>query len=342
MWGLGQPLAGMVADKFGNGRAIAAGGICYAIGVALMAKTTSPLDFHVSAGLLVGLGLGGTGFGVVLAAMGRAVSNERRALVLGLGTAFGSLGQFLMVPLGQSFLSAYGWQTALLYLSLIAALMIPLTWPLRTRTREHFGPSGQSLGAALKEAGRYPSYLLLTAGYFVCGFHVAFIGVHLPAYVTDKGLSAEIGAWALAIVGLANVVGSILAGIAGSRLSKKYCLCFLYSARAVVIAIFVLTPASPVSVLLFALVMGLLWLSTVPLTTALVAQMFGVRYMATLVGIVFFSHQMGSFTGIWLGGYLYDATGSYDVVWWLGVALGLFAALVHWPINEQSLRPAEA
>jgi predicted MFS family arabinose efflux permease len=342
VWGLGQPLAGAVADKFGNARAIAAGAVFYTVGVAMMSTTGSALDFHVSAGLLVGMGLAGTGFGVVLSAMGRAVPAERRTLALGLATAAGSLGQFVMVPLGQTFLTSYGWQTAFLLLSLIAALMIPLAWPLRSRPGERAPQIEQSLKAALREASRHSGYILLTCGYFVCGFHVAFIAVHLPAYIADKGLAPEVGAWALAIVGLANVVGSITAGIAGGRFSKKYLLCLLYSARAVVITIFVLTPATPVSVLVFALVIGFLWLSTVPLTTALVAQIFGVRYMATLVGIVFFSHQLGSFTGIWLGGYLFDTTGSYDVVWWLGVALALAAALVHWPIDERSLRPAEA
>ena len=342
LWGLGQPIAGAVADKFGNGRTIVAGAVCYAAGVAMMSTTGSPIEFHVSAGLLVGMGLAGTGFGVVLAAMGRAVPTERRSLALGLGAASGSLGQFVMVPLGQTFLTTYGWQTAFLLLALIAALMIPLAWPLRSRPGERAPQLKHSLSQALAEAGRHRGYILLTCGYFVCGFHVAFIAVHLPAYIIDKGLAPEVGAWALAIVGLANVVGSITAGVAGGRYSKKYLLCFLYTARAVIITIFLLTPATPASVLVFAFFMGLLWLSTVPLTTALVAQIFGVRYMATLVGIVFFSHQLGSFTGVWLGGYLFDLTGSYDVVWWLAVALGLAAALVHWPINERSLRPAEA
>lgn len=342
VWGLGQPLFGIVADKYGSARTIAIGGIFYVLGVALMSTTASPLGFHISAGLLVGLGLSGTGFGVVLAAMGRSVPPEKRSLALGFGAAAGSLGQFTLVPLSQVFLDAFGWSTAFIALAGVALVMLPLAWPLRSGSDQRTALGGQSLGAALTEARQHFGYCLLTCGYFVCGFHVAFIAVHLPAYVVDRGLAPEVGAWALALVGLFNVIGSLSAGYLGGRVSKKNCLSFLYSARAVVFAVFVLAPPSTASVLSFAVVMGLLWLSTVPLTTALVAQIFGPRYMATLVGIVFFSHQLGSFTGVWLGGYLYDATGSYDVVWWLGVVLGIAAALIHWPINERSLRPAEA
>ena len=342
VWGLGQPFFGAVADKFGSARTIAFGAVFYVVGVALMSTTASPLGFHVSAGLLVGLGLGGTGFGVVLAAMGRAVAPEKRSLALGFGAAAGSLGQFTLVPLSQTLITAFGWQNALLVLAAITLLMLPLTFPLRSRPGERAAAGGQSLGAALVEARQHLGYCLLTCGYFVCGFHVAFIAVHLPAYVVDRGLAPEVGAWALALVGLFNVVGSLSAGYFGGRYSKKNCLSLLYLSRAVVFAVFVLTPSSVTSVLGFAVIMGLLWLSTVPLTTALVAQIFGPRYMATLVGIVFFSHQLGSFSGVWLGGYLYDATGSYDIVWWLGVVLGVAAALLHWPIDERSLRPAEA
>jgi predicted MFS family arabinose efflux permease len=342
VWGLGLPVFGIVADKWGSGRTIVVGALCYVIGVALMSTTASPLGFHLSAGLLVGLGLSGTGFGVVLAAMGRAVGPERRSLALGFGAAAGSLGQFTLVPLGQVLLESFGWQTAFLLLAGVSALMLPLVWPLRTRPDQRPAASGQSLGAALEEARQHRGYCLLTAGYFVCGFHVAFISVHLPAYVVDKGLSPEVGAWALSLVGLFNVAGSLLAGYVGGRWSKKNSLAAIYAIRAVVFTLFVLAPTSVPSVLAFAVAMGFLWLSTVPLTTAVVAQIFGPRYMATLVGIVFLSHQVGSFAGVWLGGYLYDTTGSYDAVWWLGVVLGLAAALLHWPIDERALRPAEA
>jgi len=342
VWGLGLPLFGIAADRWGSGRTIVLGGLCYVAGVALMSATTSPLSFHLSAGLLVGLGLSGTGFGVVMAAMGKAVGPERRSLALGFAAAAGSLGQFALVPVGQALLSAYGWHTAFLLLAAISALMLVLVWPLRTRAEARPAAAGQSLGAALAEARRHRGYCLLTCGYFVCGFHVAFISVHLPAYVVDRGLAPEVGAWALSLMGLLNVVASLSAGYIGGRWSKKNSLCIIYSSRAVVFSLFLLVPTSVSSVLLFSIAMGFLWLSTVPLTTALVAQIFGPRYMATLVGFVFLSHQIGSFSGVWLGGYLYDATGSYDPVWWLGVVLGVIAALLHWPIDERALRPAEA
>jgi predicted MFS family arabinose efflux permease len=325
MWGLGQPVAGAIADRYGSGRVLAIGGLVYAAGVYLMAVTTTPLMFHMSAGVLVGLGLSGASFAVVLAAFG-------------IGTAAGSLGQFLMVPLGQAFMSAYGWSVALMLLSLFALLMIPLAGALTGRPPSQATTRDQSLREALREAGGHSSYLYLTSGFFVCGFHVAFIQTHLPAYLTDAGIAAAVGAWALSLVGLFNIVGSYVSGMLGGRYSKKYLLSSLYLSRAVAIAVFVLVPVSETSALVFASVMGLLWLSTVPLTSGLVAQMFGLRYMATLFGIVFFSHQMGAFTGVWLGGYLFDTTGSYDVVWWVGVALGVLAAVLHFPIDE---RPVE-
>jgi predicted MFS family arabinose efflux permease len=303
-----------------------------------MAVTTTPLMFHMSAGVLVGLGLSGASFAVVLAAIGRMVSPEKRSLAFGIGTAAGSLGQFLMVPLGQAFLSAYGWSVALVLLSLFALLMVPLAGALTGRIESLGTMREQTLREALREAGGHSSYLYLTSGFFVCGFHVAFIQTHLPAYLTDAGIAAAVGAWALSLVGLFNIVGSYVSGMLGGRYSKKYLLSSLYLARAVAIAVFVLAPMSETSALVFASVMGLLWLSTVPLTSGLVAQMFGLRYMATLFGIVFFSHQMGAFIGVWLGGYLFDTTGSYDVVWWIGVALGVLAALLHFPIDE---RPVE-
>ena len=342
VWGLGQPLAGAIADKFGSGRTISVAAVCYVVGLALMSTTTSAASFNVSAGLLIGLGLAGTGYGVVLATLGKSVTPERRGMVIGLGTAAGSLGQFAVVPVGQALLEAVGWQTSFLWAAIAVTIMIPLAFPLRTRNDIRIQRDEQSLGAAIKEASGHRGYCLLACGYFVCGFHVAFIAVHFPSYVVDSGLPAEVGAWGLAIMGLINILGGILAGLAGDRFSKKNCLCILYIARAVVISIFIITPISTASVLSFAFVFGFLWLSTVPLTTSLVAQIFGPRYMATLVGFVFFGHQLGSFTGVWLGGYLFDTTGSYEVVWWLGVALSVIAALVHWPIDERSLRPAEA
>jgi predicted MFS family arabinose efflux permease len=292
---------------------------------------------QMSAGVLIGLGLAGASFAVVLAAIGRAVPPERRSFALGLGTAAGSLGQFLLVPVGQGLLEEYGWTMALVLLSILSLAIVPLASALTGRSKVAPGEADQALGAALREAGGHSSYMYLTAGFFVCGFQVVFIAIHLPAYITDIGLPSDLGGYALALVGLFNVIGSVAAGYLGGRFSKKYLLTGIYLARSVVIAAFVLAPPSAPAVLLFAAAMGLLWLSTVPLTSGLVAQFFGVRYMATLFGIVFFSHQIGSFMGVWLGGYLYDATGSYDIVWWINVALGLGAAILHWPIVERSV-----
>ena len=331
-WGACQPFAGALADRYGSGRTLALGTLLYAAGVLIMASTAAPLTLHLSAGVLVGLGLAGSSLGIVLAAVSRTVPEERRSRALGLVMAAGSLGQFLMVPLGQTLLGAFGWSTALLFLGLGVLLVTPLAVVLTGRPEET-GPS-QSVVDALGEAGRHGSYWLLIAGFFVCGFHVAFIAAHLPAYITDLGFAPILGAWALALVGLFNVVGSYSSGVLGGRYSKKYLLSFLYFSRAALIAVFLLIPPTPTTVLVFAAIMGLLWLSTVPLTSGLVAQMFGPRYMGMLFGIVFFSHQVGSFLGVWLGGYLFDTTGSYDVVWWAGVALGVFAGLVHWPIRE--------
>jgi len=337
LWGLGQPFAGAVADRYGAGRVLTLGAVLYAAGIYLMAQATTPLAFHLSAGLLLGLGLSAASFSIVLASIARMVPENKRSMAMGLGTAAGSLGQFVMVPLGQGFIDAYGWQTALVLLSLFALLIAPLAFPLRGRgPSSGLGPE-QSFTEALREASRHSGYLYLTAGFFVCGFHVAFIQTHLPAYVTDNGLGPEIGAWALALVGLFNVIGSLLAGYLGGHHSKKNLLSLIYFVRAAAIALFIVVPISPASVLVFAATIGLLWLSTVPLTSGIVAQVFGPRYMATLFGIVFFSHQLGAFIGVWMGGYLFDATGSYDVVWWVGVALGVFAGLIHLPINE---RPA--
>ncbi|MCP5419060.1 MAG: MFS transporter [Gammaproteobacteria bacterium] len=339
LWGLGQPFAGALADRYGSGRVLALGGLFYGLGVWLMAHAATPWQLQLSAGVLVGLGLAGASFAIALAAMSRAVSEERRSWVLGIGTAAGSLGQFLMVPLGQAFLAAYGWSTALTLLGCGVLLVIPLAGVLKGRAVAGGATSAttreQTLGEALREASGHGGYWYLTSGFFVCGFHVAFIATHLPAYLVDNGIAASTAAWALALVGLFNVIGSYSAGVLGGRYSKKYLLSSLYLTRAVVIAVFVLAPLSTVSVYLFAAAMGLLWLSTVPLTSGLVAQIFGPRYMATLFGIVFLSHQLGAFLGVWLGGYLFDNTGSYALVWWISVALGITSAILHWPIDER-------
>jgi len=337
LWGFGQPVAGAIADKFGAGRVLTVGALLYALGIYIMAQASSPLELHMSAGILVGLGTAGASFSLAIAAVARMAPEHMRSMAMALVTASGSLGQFLMVPLGQAFLDEYGWSMALMLFSLLALLIIPLAFPLRGSGESAAMGPDQTLTAALQEAGSHSGYLYLTAGFFVCGFHVAFIQTHLPAYVTDMGLNATIGAWALALVGFFNIIGSLAAGYFGSRYTKKNLLSLIYLVRAVVIAAFILVPISATSVLVFSAAMGLLWLSTVPLTSGIVAQVFGPRYMATLFGIVFMSHQLGAFVGVWLGGRLYDQTGSYDMVWWVAVGLGVLASVIHLPINE---RPA--
>jgi MFS family permease len=335
VWGFGQPLAGALADRYGSGRVLAGGGFIYAAGVALAAWAPSPLWLDLSIGVLMGLGMAAASFSIVLAAFGRRVPAEKRSIVFGIGTAAGSMGQFVFAPLGQTLIQTFGWAEAL---SILAAMMLAIP-VLSLALAGKPGVVGQtmrdqSVGEALSEAFAHRSYLLLTAGFFVCGFHVAFIAAHLPAFIVDRGLDARIGAWALALIGLFNVMGSLASGWIGQNHSKPAFLSLIYLSRAVVITLFVLLPTTPVTVLVFAATIGLLWLSTVPPTSGLVAIMFGPKHMALLMGIVFLSHQVGAFLGVWLGGVLYDRTGSYDVVWWLGVALGIFAAIVHWPIKE--------
>ncbi len=338
LWGLGVPVAGAIADRFGPARVMTLGALVYGAGVWGMAESDSALALHVFGGVLTGLGVAFTAFSLALASMAKVVGPERRSLALGLGTAAGSFGQVVFSPLGQAMIAQFGWQPALLILAASALVIIPLALILPSDP----GTKGevvaeQSIGQALREAGGHSGYVLLTLGFFVCGFHVAFITVHFPAYAKDLGLGAEVGAYSIAIVGLFNIIGSFLSGAAGQRWSKKYGLSVIYIARAVAITALLLAPKTEVTLYLFSAVMGILWLSTVPLTTGIVAQVFGVRYMATLFGIVFLSHQVGSFLGVWLGGRLYDATGSYESMWWAGVALGLLAAVVHLPINEKPL-----
>ncbi len=338
LWGAGVPIAGALADRFGPSRVLAIGAVVYAFGVWGMAEADSGLALHFFGGILTGLGVAFTAFSIALATMAKVVGPERRSLILGLGTAAGSFGQVVFSPLSYGFIVAFGWQPALLILAATSLIIIPLALILPNETRPvGEAPSDQSITAALREAAGHRGYVLLTIGFFVCGFHVAFITVHFPAYVADLGLPKVIGSNAIALIGLFNIVGSLASGAAGQRWSKKYGLSFIYFARALTIAGLLLAPKTEATIYVFAGVMGLLWLSTVPLTTGIVAQVFGVRYMATLFGIVFFSHQVGSFLGVWLGGYLFDVMGSYDPVWWAGIVLGLMAAVIHLPINEQPL-----
>ena len=338
LWGIALPFAGAIADRIGPVRVIAGGAVVYALGIWGMAGANDAFALHLFGGLLTGIGVAFTAFSLALAAMVRVVGPEKRSLALGLGTAAGSLGQVIFSPLSQGFISAFGWHTALLFLSASTLLLIPLAFVLPNDARPRGEPlTDQTLGQAIREARGHRGFVLLTSGFFVCGFHVAFITVHFPAYVKDLGLAAEVGAYSIALIGMFNIVGSFLSGIIGQRWSKKYGLSVIYFSRAVVITILMFAPISNSTIYTFASVMGILWLATVPLTMGIVVQVFGVRYMATLFGIVFLSHQIGSFLGVWLGGWIYDATGSYDPMWWAGVALGLAAAVIHLPIDERPL-----
>ena len=340
-WGLAGPVAGIAADRYGAFRVLIIGSLLYGLGLVGMAFATSGLAFMAFAGVLLGMAQAGTTYAVVYGVIGRNIPADKRSWAMGVTAAAGSFGQFLMVPLENGLIGGMGWQGALVVLACAALIIVPLAFGLREGDiTTPSGPS-QSIGAALREAFGHRSFQLLTAGYFVCGFQVVFIGVHMPSYLKDKGLSPEVATTALALIGLFNVFGTYAAGALGQRLPKNLILSAIYLLRAVVITIFFLAPLSAFSVYIFASVMGLLWLSTVPPTNAIVAQVFGVRYMSTLGGFVFLSHQMGSFLGAWLGGRLYDATGSYDVVWWIAIALGVFAAVVNWPVREAAIVRAQ-
>ena len=338
--GVGQPIAGAIADRFGTLRALIGGVLLYVAGLVLMSYASTPGMLHLSAGVLIGFGLSGASFAIVLAAFGKLMPEAWRSFSFGVGTAAGSFGQFLFSPLAVALLGTVGWHQTLLIFAVVVLLVLPLAFVVATGPADDGAKTvrPQSFREALGEAFGHSSYVLLVIGFFTCGFHVAFITTHLPPYLVDRGLDAKWGGWVIAFIGLFNIIGSIAAGVLGSRLPKRYLLSTIYFLRAVAIAGFLLVPLTPVSALTFGAVMGVLWLSTVPLTSGLVALMFGMRYMATLFGFVFFSHQVGSFIGVWLGGVLYERTGSYDIVWWLGVGLGIFAALVHLPIRE---RPVE-
>ena len=344
-WGFAGVFAGMVADRFGAFKVILVGAVLYALGLLGMAYANTPLLFTLSTGILIGVAQAGTTYAVIYGVIGRNVSPEKRSWAMGITAAAGSFGQFLMVPVEGYLITTFGWQQALTLLGFAALLMAPFAWGLR---EPGFGgaqhtPREQTIVQALKEAFKYPSFQLLMAGYFVCGFQVVFIGVHMPSYLKDKGLSPQVASYALALIGLFNVFGTYAAGVLGQRLAKRKILAFIYLARSVAIGLFLVVPLSPASVYVFASVMGLLWLSTVPVTNATVAQIFGVAHLSMLSGFVFFSHQIGSFMGVWLGGYLYDRTGSYDVVWYIAIALGVLAAMVNLPIKEMAIaRPAPA
>jgi MFS family permease len=341
LWGALGPFAGGIADRYGAGRVVAVCGLTYVLGLVAMAFTSTPLALHLGSGFLIGLALSGTTFATILAVVGRVTPPEKRSAALGIATAAGSFGQFSILPLTQLLISKFDWHVALLALAAISALIVPLAYFTRGKAEAHAGPQ-QSLGEALHEAWRERGFHLLFWGYFVCGFHIAMLTVHLPSFVVDNGLKPEHGMTALALIGLCNMIGSFASGALGGRYSKKYLLSTIYSVRALAILLLVAFPLTQASLYLFAVVIGFLWLSTVPLTNGLVGQIFGMRYAATLSAVVFFGHQIGSFIGVWLAGWLFDQTGSYSGALAVSIGLGVFAAIVNLPVNETPLAQRKA
>ena len=339
-WGLVGVFAGMAADRFGAFRVLVVGAILYGLGLVGMALSPTTLLFALTTGLLIGAAQAGTTYAVIYGVLGRQIAPEKRSWAMGVAAAAGSFRQFLMVPVEGFLISSLGWQDALLALSLLVLLIVPLALGLREPGFRGAAPAqrSQTVGQALAEAARTPSFSLLTLGYFVCGFQVVFIAVHMPSYIKDLGLSPQVASFSLALIGLFNVFGTYIAGSLGQRMPRRFILAFIYMARSVVIVVFLLVPISPMSVYVFSAVMGMLWLSTVPPTNATIAQIFGVQHLSMLGGLVFFSHQIGSFMGVWLGGVLYDRTGSYDIVWYISIGLGVLACLVNLPVREQPLQ----
>ena len=355
-WGIGQPIFGAIAERFGDRRAIVAGAGLYAAGLVLSAFATTPLE-HQLLEVLVGFGIAGTGFGVILAVVGRASSDENRSIALGIATAAGSAGQVIGPPVAAGLLAVFPWQTVfVIFAGVILAALVVLPM-MRAPERASRAELEDSMGAVLTRAVRDPSFTLIFLGFFSCGYQLAFVTAHFPAFVTEmcgaidpSGTLASLGvtstsalgAVALSVIGLANIAGTIYAGVLGKRYTKKYLLAGIYTARTIAAAAFILLPITPTSVLVFSAVMGALWLATVPLTSGLIAHIYGLRYMGTLYGIVFFSHQLGGFLGVWLGGRMYDITGDYTLVWWIGVGVGAFSALVHLPVRERRAEMAAA
>lgn len=342
LWGLGQPFAGAVADRFGAVRVLCTGAILYAAGLVAMVYSTSPIMLDVSAGVLIGFGLAGCSFPLVVGALGKLVPESWRSFAFGAGTAAGSFGQFLFSPLAHALIDAFSWQTALLVFAGLMMLVLPLSMFLATPRNTAAGAAQpQSVKQALTEAFGHRSYVLLVLGFFTCGFQLAFVTVHLPSYLVDRGLSADVGAWTIGIIGLFNIVGSLSSGWLASRMPKRYILSIIYFSRALTIVAFISLPATTTSTLVFGALTGLLWLSTVPPTSGLVALMFGTRWLTMLFGFAFFSHQVGGFLGVWLGGLMFETTGSYNLVWWLSATFGVASAIINLPIVEKPVvRPA--
>ncbi|MEO8299953.1 MAG: MFS transporter [Burkholderiales bacterium] len=342
-WGLSGPLTGMVADRFGAFRVLVVGSLLYALGLVAMATASQTLGFILGTGLLIGVAQSATTYAVIYGVIGRNIPVDKRSWAMGVAAAAGSFGQFLMVPVESTLIGWLGWQEALFVLAALTLMVLPLARGLKEAPFTAGHGARQSIGAAIREAFKHKSFLMLMAGYFVCGFQVVFIGVHLPAFLKDHNFEPGVATTALALIGLFNVFGTYGAGVLGQRLAKGHILASIYALRSVAIVLFISLPITPLSVYVFAAVMGVLWLSTVPPTNALVAQMFGVQHFAMLGGFVFLSHQVGSFLGVWLGGRLYDVTGSYDVVWWISIGLGIAAALINLPVRETAVaRPLAA
>jgi MFS family permease len=345
LWGIGQPFAGAIADRFGATRVLCTGALLYAVGLVVMAHASTPGMLHLGAGVLVGFGLAGCSFNLVIGAFSKLLPETWRPLAFGAGTAAGSFGQFLFPPIGSALIEAFGWHQTLIVFAASVLLVLPLSIPLATRSlgaAERASAPKQSIPQALAEAFRHRSYVLLVLGFFTCGFQLHFITVHLPAYLKDANLPLWVGGWTLAAIGLANAAGSLGSGWLSARMSKRWLLAWIYFGRSAVIMAFVLLPPSPASAIIFGIAIGFLWLSTVPPTSALVMLMFGTRYMGMLYGFAFFSHQVGGFLGVWLGGILYEIYRSYDVVWWLSIALGVVSALINLPIEERPVERAMA
>lgn len=344
LWGIGQPFAGAIADRFGTNRVLCVGALLYALGLVIMAQSTTPEALDLSAGVLIGLGLSGCSFNIVLGAFGKLLPEKWRSLAFGAGTAAGSFGQFLYSPIAVALMEKLGWQETLLIFGGVTLLILPLSLALATPAAPT-GPAAvakptQSARQAFAEAFGHRSYVLLVLGFFTCGFQLAFITVHLPSYLIDRGLSAEIGGWTLAVIGIFNIVGSLSSGWLSNRMPKRYLLSIIYFTRAAAIVVFITLPASPLATLIFAAVTGLMWLSTVPPTSALVAVMFGTRWLAMLFGFAFFSHQVGGFLGVLIGGIAFERTGSYNLVWWLSVLFGVLSAVINLPIVEKPIARA--
>ena len=336
LWGVGQPLAGIIADRFGTARVLGAGALLYGVGLVLMAHSNGAGALDASAGVLIGFGLAGSSFTLVLGAFGKLLPTAWISRAFGFGTAAGSFGQFLYSPIAVALMDSFGWQQTLVIFGVSMLLVVPLSSALATSTGDATkGAPQQSLRHALVEAFAHRSYVLLVLGFFTCGFQLAFITVHLPSYLLDRGLSATVGGWTLATIGLFNIIGSVSSGWLGDRLPKRYLLSFIYFIRAAAILAFIAFPVTPFSCLVFGAVMGLMWLSTVPPTNGIIAVMFGTRWLATLAGFAFFSHQVGGFLGVWLGGLVFDRTGSYGPVWWLAILFGVLSAVINLPIVEK-------